>query len=69
LRVETQQVNVAACRLYQRHGFSLEYVSPGAYASLPDEIQLVWIKSLLGVSPKSRPDYILMSSTPRGSAR
>ena len=46
LRVETQQVNVAACRLYQRHGFSLDRISPDAYPSLPDEIQLLWSKSI-----------------------
>ena len=46
LRVETQQVNVPACRLYQRHGFRLERASPGVYADLPDEVQLLWLKAL-----------------------
>lgn len=46
LRVETQQVNVAACRFYQRHGFELERVTHGAYADLPNEVQLLWHKTL-----------------------
>jgi GNAT superfamily N-acetyltransferase len=46
VRVETQQVNVPACRLYRRHGFRLERVTRGAYADLPSEVQLLWIKLL-----------------------
>ena len=45
-RVETQQVNVPACRLYQRHGFRLDRASAGVYAELPDEVQLLWLKGL-----------------------
>ena len=44
--VETQQVNVPACRLYQRHGFRLERAIKGAYAELPSEVELLWRKSL-----------------------
>jgi GNAT superfamily N-acetyltransferase len=46
LRVETQQVNVPACRFYQRNGFVLERVAPAAYASLPHEVELLWVKQL-----------------------
>ena len=46
VRVETQQVNVAACRLYQRHGFRLERATRDAYADLPSEVQLLWLKLL-----------------------
>jgi ribosomal protein S18 acetylase RimI-like enzyme len=46
LRVETQQVNVAACRFYQRSGFTLEDVRHGAYVALPDEVLLLWRKTL-----------------------
>lgn len=46
LRVETQQVNVAACSFYQHHGFSLKQALPDAYAFLPDEIQLIWRKTI-----------------------
>ena len=46
LRVETQNVNVAACRFYQRQGCVLHSVGVGAYPSLPDEVQLIWSKVL-----------------------
>lgn len=46
LRVETQNINVPACRFYHRHGFRLERVIPGAYAELPNEVQLLWRKPL-----------------------
>jgi streptothricin acetyltransferase len=46
LRVETQQVNVAACRFYQRNGYVLERMNTDAYPNLPDEIQLLWLKTL-----------------------
>ena len=46
LRIETQNVNVPACRFYQRQGCVLTAVGAGAYPSLPDEIQLIWSKVL-----------------------
>jgi len=46
LRVETQQFNVAACRFYQRNGFTLEQVRRDAYPEHPDEVQLLWSKTL-----------------------
>ena len=46
LRVETQDINVPACRLYHRHGFRLERITPGAYPELPNEVQLLWRKPL-----------------------
>jgi len=46
LMVETQQVNVPACRFYQRNGFALTDVRPHAYRDLPDEVQLLWEKPL-----------------------
>lgn len=51
LRVETQNVNVPACRFYQACGFVLETVRHQAYPDLPDEIQLLWTLSL--TSPDS----------------
>jgi GNAT superfamily N-acetyltransferase len=48
MRVETQQINVPACRFYARNGFQLERVVRGAYHDLPDEIQLLWRKRLGG---------------------
>ena len=46
LRVETQDVNVPACLFYHAHGFRLERTTPGAYAELPNEVQLLWRKAL-----------------------
>ena len=46
LRVETQDVNVPACRFYHAHRFRLERTTPGAYAELPNEVQLLWRKAL-----------------------
>jgi len=45
LRVETQDVNVAACRLYARCGFSLQGYDAGLYANhtvAAGEVALFW---------------------------
>jgi len=47
LKVETQNNNVAACRLYESRGCALEKVEAGAYSEFPDEIQLIWTKTLV----------------------
>ena len=46
LKVETQNINVPACRFYARHGFTLADVREDAYPELPGEIQLFWSKEL-----------------------
>jgi GNAT superfamily N-acetyltransferase len=46
LKVETQNVNVAARRFYARQGCVLRAVHPGAYPEFPREIQLLWSKDL-----------------------
>lgn len=46
LKVETQNVNVPACRFYQKQGCSLGEVDRFAYPDLPHEIQLIWRKGL-----------------------
>lgn len=46
LKVETQNTNVAACRLYARRGCVLAQANHGAYPDLPDEVQLIWRKAL-----------------------
>jgi GNAT superfamily N-acetyltransferase len=46
LKVETQNINVAACRFYARHGCVLRAVHPGVYPECPDEVQLLWYKDL-----------------------
>src|SRR5690606_34245505 len=46
MKVESQNINVPACRFYARQGCVLSEVRPGAYPNLPDEIQLLWRKDL-----------------------
>jgi GNAT superfamily N-acetyltransferase len=46
LKVETQNVNVAACRFYARQGCSLGAIHRFAYPSLPEEIQFLWYKDV-----------------------
>ncbi len=46
LTVETQNINVPACRFYRRMGCTLASIDRFAYADLSDEMQLVWIKEL-----------------------
>ncbi|HEY0025756.1 MAG TPA: GNAT family N-acetyltransferase [Longimicrobium sp.] len=46
LKVETQNVNVPACRFYARQGCVLAAVDLSAYPGLPGEIQLLWYKDL-----------------------
>ncbi|MEP6706987.1 MAG: GNAT family N-acetyltransferase [Pyrinomonadaceae bacterium] len=47
LKIETQNINVPACRFYARQGCVLAAVHRFAYPELPDEIQLLWHKDLL----------------------
>ncbi len=46
LKVETQNVNVPACRFYERRGCVLAAVNRDAYPGLPGEIQLLWHKDI-----------------------
>ena len=46
MQIETQDINVPACRFYSRAGYTLTRINPHAYASLPDEVQLIWQRSL-----------------------
>ncbi|HEY8166939.1 MAG TPA: GNAT family N-acetyltransferase [Gemmatimonadaceae bacterium] len=46
LKVETQNVNVPACRFYSHHGFELRAANPSAYSALPHETQFLWYKDL-----------------------
>lgn len=50
LKVETQNVNVAACRFYARQGCVLAAAHRDAYPGLAGEIQLLWCKDLVGVT-------------------
>ena len=46
LKVETQNVNVAACEFYARRGCVLGAVDRFAYPTLPHEAQLLWYRDL-----------------------
>ena len=46
LRVETQNVNVPACRFYARMGCTLGAINLFAYPQLPAEAQMIWVKEL-----------------------
>lgn len=47
LEIETQNINVPACRFYASRGCVLGSIHRFAYPELPDEIQLIWYKDLL----------------------
>ena len=46
LKVETQNINVPACRFYAAQGCELRAAHRGAYVMVPEEIQLLWYKKL-----------------------
>jgi GNAT superfamily N-acetyltransferase len=46
LNVETQNINVPACRFYAKQGCILEAANAFAYPELPDEVQMLWYKEL-----------------------
>ena len=46
LKIETQNVNTAACRFYQKMGCTLGGIERFAYPELPDEVQLLWWKAV-----------------------
>ena len=46
MKIETQNINVPACRFYTRQGYSLGAIHRFAYPEFPDEAQLLWYKDL-----------------------
>lgn len=46
LKIETQNINVPACRFYARQGCVLGAINRFAYPELPGEVQLLWYKTL-----------------------
>jgi GNAT superfamily N-acetyltransferase len=46
LKVETQNINVSACRFYAALGCQLRIVRTDAYPLCPSEDQFLWYKSL-----------------------
>ena len=47
LCIETQNVNVPACRFYARQGCTLGAINRHAYPELPEEVQLLWYRALV----------------------
>jgi GNAT superfamily N-acetyltransferase len=46
LVVETQDINVPACRFYRRQGCDVLRVDPNAYPEHPGEVQVLWRRRL-----------------------
>ena len=46
LKIETQNINVPACKFYARQGCELEAIDRCAYGPELDEVQLVWFLDL-----------------------
>ena len=46
LKIETQNINVPACRFYVKQGCTLGAFNRYAYEEFPDEVQLLWYKEL-----------------------
>ena len=46
LKLETQNINVPACRFYANQGCRLGGVHPGVYTDFPNEVQLLWYLDL-----------------------
>jgi GNAT superfamily N-acetyltransferase len=46
IKVETQNINVPACKFYASQGCTLGTIHRFAYPELPEEVQLLWYKSL-----------------------
>jgi GNAT superfamily N-acetyltransferase len=51
LKVETQNINAAACQFYQRMGCELRTIDRLAYPSLPHEVQFLWHKRVTESGP------------------
>ncbi|MFW6039140.1 MAG: GNAT family N-acetyltransferase [bacterium] len=51
LKVETQNINVPACRFYARQGCVLGTIHRFAYPDCPEEVQLLWYKDLCKDTP------------------
>jgi GNAT superfamily N-acetyltransferase len=47
LKVETQNINVPACRFYFKQGCTLRVARAGAYRDFPEEVMLLWYKELV----------------------
>jgi len=43
MMIETQNINVPACRFYSQMGCRLTAINPFAYPEFPEETQLIWL--------------------------
>ncbi|MCK4414487.1 MAG: GNAT family N-acetyltransferase, partial [Candidatus Eisenbacteria sp.] len=46
LKLETQNINVPACRFYERQGCRLSSINRSAYEACPEEVELIWSLAL-----------------------
>ena len=46
LKIETQNINVPACKFYQKQGYQLYMINRHAYKDFPEEIELMWSNNL-----------------------
>ena len=46
MKIETQNINVPACRFYASQGCQLGAIQRLAYSDFPDEVRLIWYKAL-----------------------
>jgi GNAT superfamily N-acetyltransferase len=46
LKIETQNINVAACHFYAGMGCTIGSINRFVYPELPTETQVVWVKEL-----------------------
>ena len=44
MKVETQNINVDACKFYMKQGCKLGYINQYAYKDYPNETQLIWYR-------------------------
>ncbi len=51
MHVETQNINVPACRFYESIGFQLRTVREDVYPDCPGEMELRWVKALTSGNP------------------
>ena len=46
MKIETQNINVPACRFYAHMGCTLGVINRYAYTHIENEVQLIWYKEL-----------------------
>jgi GNAT superfamily N-acetyltransferase len=67
LKVETQNINVPACRFYAGQGCVLGAIDRFAYPDFPDEVQLLWYKDLAdGDRPAAATDQPVAAASEDG---